>query len=78
MEECPSQCCLDYNWFNTGHIHQFSIKDFEYLVSDIGGLKIVAQNFIKNKNHFKDYFAKTFPNLFMQFPIYSLKKMEYQ
>jgi methionine biosynthesis protein MetW len=36
----PRRLLGGYDWFNTGHIHQFSIKDFKETVTNLKGLKI--------------------------------------
>lgn len=69
----PKKMLFGYNWYNTGHIHQLSIKDFEELIKNIAGLQILKQSFIKS-NAFKDKIVVLLPNLFMQFPIYLLRK----
>lgn len=69
----PKKMLFGYSWYNTGHIHQLSIKDFEELIKIIGGLEIIRKSFIKS-NSFKDKIVVLFPNLFMQFPIYLLRK----
>ncbi len=65
----------NHTWFNTGHIHQFSIKDFFELVNFVGGLKILKSRDIYSKNHFKRILTKNFPNLFCSIPIFLLTKV---
>ncbi|MCE1190515.1 MAG: methyltransferase domain-containing protein [Ignavibacteria bacterium] len=36
----PRPCMFGYSWYNTGHLHQLSIRDFEELVAATGGLQI--------------------------------------
>jgi methionine biosynthesis protein MetW len=69
----PKKMLFGYYWFNTGHIHQLSIKDFEELIRTIGGFEIIQKSFIKS-NSFKDKLVVLLPNLLMQFPIYLLRK----
>ena len=71
----PNPMLFGYRWYNTGHIHQLSIKDFKNLVSEVDGLNIKSLNFIKSKTGYKNYIAKLYPNLFMQFPIFHLTKI---
>lgn len=71
----PKKMLFGYSWFNTGHIHQLSIKDFEELINFIGGIEIIHKSFIKS-NSFKDKFVVLLPNLLMQFPIYLLRKTD--
>jgi len=71
----PKKMLFGYSWFNTGHIHQLSIKDFEELVKYVGGLKIIKMSFIRS-NTIKDKIIFLLPNLFIQFPIFSLRKTD--
>ena len=41
----PRKLLGGYSWHDTGHIHQFSIKDFKDTISNLTGLKI-------NKSHY--------------------------
>ncbi|MDA0986052.1 MAG: methyltransferase domain-containing protein [Bacteroidetes bacterium] len=70
----PQYSLFGFKWYNTGHIHQLSIKDFENLVCEIGDLKIIKQEFILTNNFVKNNLIKTFPNLFALQPIYLLEK----
>jgi methionine biosynthesis protein MetW len=36
----PRRLLGGYDWYNTGHIHQFSIKDFKETITNLIGLKI--------------------------------------
>ena len=36
----PRRLLGGYDWYNTGHIHQFSIKDFKENITNLIGLKI--------------------------------------
>ncbi|WP_337871686.1 methionine biosynthesis protein MetW, partial [Ignavibacterium sp.] len=69
----PKKMLFGYSWYNTGHIHQLSIKDFEEFIENVGGFEIVERSFIKS-NTIKDKIVVLLPNLFMQFPIYLLRK----
>ncbi len=71
----PRKMLFGYDWFNTGHIHQLSYKDFIELINIVGNLKIRKISFIKS-NSIKDYSIPIFPNLLMQFPIFLLTKNE--
>jgi len=72
----PKYMLYFHTWYNTGHIHQLSLKDFYELVNFIGGLEILERRFIKNKSLFKDFLIKSFPNLFAQLLIFLLAKTE--
>ncbi len=69
----PKKMLFGYTWFNTGHIHQLSIKDFEDLIKFVGGLEIVKKSFIRS-NSLKDKIVILLPNLLIQFPIFLLRK----
>lgn len=71
----PRKMLFGYSWYNTGHIHQLSLRDFEELVENVGGLKILKKSFVKTDSSLKSLFMKLFPNLFQQISIYLLKKI---
>ncbi|AFH50588.1 SAM-dependent methyltransferase [Ignavibacterium album JCM 16511] len=69
----PKKMLFGYSWYNTGHIHQLSIQDFEEFIRNIGGFEIIQRSFIKSDT-FKDKLVVLWPNLLIQFPIYLLRK----
>lgn len=71
----PMPMLFDYKWYNTGHIHQFSISDFFALLNEIGGLKVKETKFAKTNSILKNSLIKTFPNLFMPIPIFYIEKV---
>jgi methionine biosynthesis protein MetW len=70
----PQKMLFGYKWFNTGHIHQLSIKDFKELVEFVGGMEIIKLSFIRS-NSIKDKIVFIAPNLFIQFPIFLIRKI---
>lgn len=70
----PLSGLFGYNWYDTGHIHQLSIKDFNLLVNHIGGLEILERKSVKSGNPLKDFLIQSFPNLFEQIPVFLLRK----
>jgi methionine biosynthesis protein MetW len=72
----PEHMLFDYQWYNTGHIHQLSLKDFKNLISTVGGLKIKELHCVDPDNFFKKFFMHIFPNLFMHIPIILLEKKD--
>ena len=72
----PKPMLFDYKWYNTGHIHQFSISDFYELLNDVGGIKVEQLLWAKTNNTIKDYLSITFPDLFMAIPIFYLSKKD--
>jgi len=65
----PKKMLFGYNWYNTGHIHQLSIKDFKKTVLNMG-LFIKDFVYLGRFGKFK-YF---FPNLFVLEAIFLLEK----
>src|SRR4030066_727560 len=65
----PKPMLPNHTWFNTGHIHQFSIKDFYELVNYVSGLKIIDRKDVTSKNSVQKFFTGNFPNLFSGIPI---------
>lgn len=70
----PKPMLPNHTWFNTGHIHQFSVKDFHELVNFVGELKILKRIDMDPGNVVKKIFVKKFPNLFSSIPIFLLTK----
>lgn len=71
----PRTMLFEYDWFNTGHIHQFSVKDFLEFVDSYKKVRIVKMDFCPTESSFKNYFMKKFPNLFQHIPIFLLEKV---
>jgi len=72
----PPKALFGYTWFNTGHIHMCSIKDFYSLVNVIGGLNVEQHNFTKTSGFVKNSLMQMFPNLFQLYPVILLKKTD--
>jgi methionine biosynthesis protein MetW len=70
----PKPMLFHYEWYNTGHIHQFSIKDFYQLIKDTGELTVEKLLLTKTNSSIKNYLSKLIPNLFMAIPIFLLSK----
>jgi methionine biosynthesis protein MetW len=71
----PKPMLFGYKWYNTGHIHQMSIKDFYELVDDVGGLNILRVNEFSSKNQLKKFFIKKYPNVFQILQSFLLEKI---
>ena len=67
----PQPMLFGYSWYGTGHIHQFSVKDFFELVNGIGNMEIMK--LLDSRNDFS-FIKRIFPNYFLYIPIYLLKK----
>jgi len=71
----PKPMLFGYKWYNTGHIHQMSIKDFYELVDDVGGLNILRVNEFSSKNPLKKFFIKKYPNVFQILQAFLVEKI---
>ena len=71
----PKPMLPDHSWYNTGHIHQFSVKDFFELTNSVGGLKILERKDMKSHNPIKRFLTKNIPNLFSGLPVFLLTKV---
>lgn len=69
----PTKMLFGYEWFNTGHIHQLSIKDFKYFISSCNDWEIIKEVCVKESSAIKNILMQFFPNLFQQVPIFLLR-----
>ena len=69
----PPHSLFGYKWYNTGHIHQCSISDFNVLINEIG-LKIIERRHLNPGNPLKKMMMDLFPNLFELVPVFLLTK----
>jgi methionine biosynthesis protein MetW len=72
----PTHMLFDYQWYNTGHIHQLSLTDFKKLINDVGGLAVRGIHTTPLRNSIKQLLVNLFPNTFMLLPIVILEKTE--
>jgi len=70
----PRRMLFGYAWYSTGHIHQLSYADFEQLVADVGGLRIVERRLEQGKSPLHDILMRRYPNLFQMLGIYQLER----
>jgi methionine biosynthesis protein MetW len=70
----PKPMMFGYKWYNTGHIHQLSIKDFRELVQDVGGLRVLHINEFLPSNRIKRIIIKKYPTLFQILQVFLLEK----
>lgn len=71
----PEKMLFGYSWFNTGHIHQLSVKDFRKFVNQTAGWKIEKEICVEENSAIKNYAMKLLPNLFQQVPIFLLRSL---
>lgn len=67
----PHKLLYGYHWYNTGHIHQCSIKDFKKMIEDIG-LQIKESVFLVGRRKMP---VKILPNITATEAIMLLQKM---
>jgi len=65
-----------YRWHSTGHIHQLSLKDFEALVEEVGGLRVTRRLPLPTKSRVVNALAKALPNLFAFNVLYELERID--
>ncbi len=70
----PKPMLFGYSWYATGHIHQFSVSDFENTLKELR-LKIIKKNSInKSGNPLISFLIKHFSNLFSMEDVFLLEK----
>ncbi|NLH62074.1 MAG: methyltransferase domain-containing protein [Ignavibacteriales bacterium] len=72
----PRKQLFGYEWYNTGHIHQFSLSDFLTLVNQIGGLRVIGIHHNDTGNMLKNFMIRNFRNMFQIIPIVGLEKTD--
>jgi methionine biosynthesis protein MetW len=70
----PKKLLYGYTWYNTGHIHQFSLKDIKTLIKQTGGLSVSKVLIAPSGNKMVDVLAEWFPNLFGKVLILEIDK----
>ena len=60
----PGKMLFGYKWYNTGHIHQLSVKDFYDLLNDVENFKIIEKITIPSGSKLIDFLAGIFPGMF--------------
>jgi methionine biosynthesis protein MetW len=69
----PKPGLFGYQWYNTGHIHQFSISDFNYLVAQVPSLKILQLEKVAVAKFPIDELSAIAPNLFIKIAVCKLE-----
>lgn len=72
----PKPMLFGYNWYNTGHIHQLSIKDFYELIENVWGMRILKKEYLTGSSQLKNIISGFSPNLFVPIIIYLLTKTD--
>ncbi len=67
----PKKMLFGYNWYNTGHIHQFSIQDFYDLLNQ-HNLKVTNKDFLPHNQGFMKMIANINPNFFQRIAIFQV------
>jgi methionine biosynthesis protein MetW len=63
MGRMPKKLLFGYEWYNTGHIHQFSLSDLKKFVTN-KSVKIKNVIPMPTRNKLVDILAKIWPNIF--------------
>lgn len=71
----PRKMLFGYTWFSTGHIHQFSVRDFKEFIKITGGLKIIKTDYAETSSAIKNKMIDICPNLFSVVPVFLLEKI---
>ena len=71
----PWKMLFGYSWYSTGHIHQLSFVDFEQLVHDVGGIRIVKQELQGSENPLINALLHHYPNFFQMLGVYFLERV---
>lgn len=70
----PRAMLYDYSWYDTGHIHQLSIKDFSDYCKD-SGIKLQRCRYLPEKvNFIKRLLIRAVPNLFAEVAIVEIRR----
>jgi len=69
----PQPGLFGYQWYNTGHIHQFSISDFNYLVAQVPLMKMLQLEKVAVGKFPIDELSGIAPNLFIKIAVCKLE-----
>jgi methionine biosynthesis protein MetW len=70
----PQPMLFGYSWYSTGHIHQFSIKDFENVSKGLKLNVVRVESINKSINPMISFLIKHFSNLFSMENVFLVKK----
>jgi len=68
----PRRLLGGYTWYSTGHIHQFSIKDFRETITDLIGLRILDSCYVGGARRFN----RIWPNLLASEGVFLTERKE--
>jgi len=68
----PAKMLFGYSWYNTGHIHQFSVNDFNEMIMEMKA-EIEEIRITPSGSKLIDLLGKAMPSLFAFIPIYRVK-----
>jgi methionine biosynthesis protein MetW len=70
----PRPMLFGYDWYSTGHIHQFSYRDFTETASKMG-LKITQAEYLETRmDGIRGVLTRRYPNLFAMYCVLLLEK----
>jgi methionine biosynthesis protein MetW len=69
----PRPMLFGYEWYSTGHIHQFSYRDFMETARTLG-LRVVRAEYLETPMHgIRGYLTRKFPNFFSMICVVQLE-----
>lgn len=69
----PHPMLFGYRWWETGHIHQLSVTDFQELAGVVG-LSVVDAEYRRSRNPILDAIYRALPNLSTSVPVFKLQR----
>ncbi|MCW3464707.1 methionine biosynthesis protein MetW [Chitinophaga nivalis] len=71
----PKPMLFGYQWYNTGHIHQLSLRDFNELLQQTGGLQLTRSRYVPVGFKIIDGLGNIFPGWFRKIVIQETEKI---
>jgi len=72
----PRPMLFGYQWYSTGHIHQFSIRDFEQVIEEMGKVKVERIFYADQPGRLLNKLAHWLPNIFSTVVIFLLERCD--
>lgn len=70
----PTRMLFGYSWYSTGHIHQLSLRDFDDLLRQVGGLQMKRKLYVSAGFKVLDALGSLFPGWFRKTVILEMAK----
>lgn len=72
----PQPMMFGYEWFSTGHIHQFSVRDFRLFIQNKSDLRIENEHHLGSTNTRLKSIVSKYPNLLSKISIFLLSSSQ--